>query len=197
MCGVIFVALAITAYLAVYFNRRAKADLQAALEPLASLIDGTVDVDNAQVTGRYDRKLVIAQMAHAEGGPVRVFRIDLIDSAGGTGWRHVSLPSGRDGEGRHEEWTSECEDARDALTALREADVAAVLGSGDEWYQVEYAPDGGYVRATRPMETRKDLPSADAFGATLAWLSRLADQNRAVQESRPFGGPELEQHDGR
>lgn len=184
MCGVIFVALAMTAYLAVYFNRRAKADLQAALDPLAASIQGEVDLDEARVTGRFDQKLVIAQMAHAEGGPVRVFRIDMIDSAGGTGWRLVSLPPGKEGRTeRTRDFTSKRGDIAGELSVLREPDIDSVLGADGEWYQVEYSPDGGYLRATRPMDTRKDLPTAEAFASALAWMSRLADQNRAIQEA--------------
>lgn len=182
MCAVIFVSLALTAYLAVYFNRRAKADLQAALEPLAERIAGTVDLENAQVTGRYDRKLVIGRMTHAEGGPVRVFRIDIIDSAGGTPWVYVSLAPKKDGTGRTGSFEPDDAELESGLSLLGTPELPALLGANDEWFQVEYSREGGYVRVTRPMGTRKDLPSADAFAAQLGWLNRLADQNRALQE---------------
>lgn len=182
MCAVIFVSLALTAYLAVYFNRRAKADLQAALEPLAERIAGNVDLENAQVTGRYDRKLVIGRMTHAEGGPVRVFQIDIIDSAGGTAWVYVSLAPKKDGTGRTQSFEPDDAELESGLSLLGTPGLPALLGADDEWYQVEYSTEGGYVRVTRPMGTRKDLPSADAFAAQLDWLNRLADQNRALQE---------------
>ncbi len=182
MCAVIFVSLALTAYLAVYFNRRAKSDLQAALHPLAERVDGTVDLDNAQVTGRYQRKLVIGRMAHADGGPVRVFQIDVIDSAGGIGWVFVSLAPKKDGTGRTSNFESEKPELGFELPLLATPELPALLGARDEWFQLEYSPEAGHVRATRPMGTRKDLPDAEAFAAQLDWLSRLGDQNRALQE---------------
>ena len=45
MCGVVVIALAGTAYLAAYFNRRSKNDMEAALTPLAQVIDGEMDVE--------------------------------------------------------------------------------------------------------------------------------------------------------
>ena len=52
MCAVVIIALAGTAYLAAYFNRRSKNDMQAALEPLAQVIDGEIDVEEGLVKGR-------------------------------------------------------------------------------------------------------------------------------------------------
>lgn len=195
MCVVIFISLALTAYMAVYFNRRAKADLQAALDPLAERIAGSADIETAQVSGRYERKLVIARMTHADGGPVRVFQIDVIDSAGGTGWMYVSLAPKNDGTARAGDFQSDREALESDLPLLNTPELHAFLGARDEWFQVEYAPQGGYVRITRPMGTRKDLPDADAFVAQVDWLSRLADQNRAAQEGS--GTPIPETEDGR
>lgn len=182
MCAVLFISLALTAYLAVYFNRRAKADLQAALDPLAQRILGTADIEAAKVNGRFDRKLVIGRMTHAEGGPVRVFQIDVIDGAGGDHWMYVSLAPKKDGTARTGDFQSVSAWLESGLTVMKTADLPALLGASDEWFQVEYAPEGGYVRMTRPMRTRKDLPDGDAFVAQLEWLSRLADQNRVLQE---------------
>lgn len=182
MCAVLFISLALTAYLAVYFNRRTKADLQAALVALAEPIDGSVDLEVAQVSGRYDRKLVIGRMTHAEGGPVRVFQIDVIDSAGGTGWMYVSLAPKKDGTPRTHEFHSAATELESGLSLLRTPELPALMGARDEWIQVEYSPEGGCVRMTRPMATRKDLPDADAFVAQIEWLSRLGDRNREVQQ---------------
>lgn len=182
MCAVIFISLALTAFMAVYFNRRAKADLQAALDPLAERIAGSADIEAAQLSGRYDRKLVLGRMTHAEGGPVRVFQIDVVDSAGGRGWMYVSLAPKKDGTARTHDFQSGSEGLEPGLPLLKTPDLPALLGASDEWFQVEYAPEGGYVRVTRPMGTRKDLPDANAFVAQVEWLSRLADQNRALQE---------------
>ena len=41
MCAIVLISLAGTAYLAAMFNRRAKADMRARLDPLAAAIDGT------------------------------------------------------------------------------------------------------------------------------------------------------------
>lgn len=180
MCAVIFISLALTAYLAVYFNRRAKADLRNALDALAERIDGSVDVEEANVTGRYDRKLVIGRMTHADGGPVRVFQTDVIDSAGGVGWVYVSLAPGKDGSGRTYQFESADMLIQQYLPLLDTPDLPVLLGANDDWFQVEYSPTGGHVRATRPMGTRKDLPDGDAFVAVVDWLSRLADQNRSI-----------------
>jgi len=194
MCGVLFVSLALTAYLAVYFNRRAKADLQAALDALAEPIGGTVDLEHAQVSGRYDRKLVIGRMTHAEGGPVRVFQIDVIDSAGGSGWMYVSLAAKKDGTARTHEFTSANQGFELTLSLLRTPGLPALMGATDEWIQIEYSPEGGYVRMMRPMGTRKDLPDAEAFRAQVEWLSRLGDQNRDAQVR--LGIPASEPGDG-
>jgi len=182
MCAVIFISLALTAYLAVYFNRRAKADLRSALDALAERIDGTVDVEEANVTGRYDKKLVIGRMTHADDGPIRVFQVDVIDSAGGTGWLYVSLAPGKDGSARTYQFESADRRLVQHLSLLSTSGLPVLLGANDDWFQVEYSPEGGHVRATRPMGTRKDLPDGDAFVAMVDWLSRLADQNRANQE---------------
>lgn len=193
MCAVLFISLSLTAYLAVYFNRRAKADLQAALDPLADTIDGTADVEAAQVSGRYERKLVIGRMTHAEGGPVRVFQIDLIDSAGGTAWTFVSQAPRKDGTGRSHEFHSAQAGLERGLSLLREPDLPAMMGAGDDWLQIDYSPEGGYVRTTRPMATRKDLPAADAFISQVEWLSRLGDRNRVLQEK---AGENFSESDG-
>lgn len=182
MCAVLFISLALTAYLAVYFNRRAKADLQASLDPLAERIDGTVDIETAQVTGRYDRKLVIGRMTHAEGGPVRVFQIDVIDSAGGAGWTYVSLAPKKDGTGRTHTFQSTNEGLEADLPMLKAPGLPGLMGASQDWVQIDYSPEGGYVRMTRPMATRKDLPDADAFISQVEWLSKLGDHNRELQE---------------
>ncbi len=61
MCAVVIIALAGTAYLAAYFNRRSKNDMQAALEPLAQVIDGEIDVEEGLVKGRFDGQLAEGQ----------------------------------------------------------------------------------------------------------------------------------------
>ena len=83
MCIIVLLSLAGTAYLAVYFNRRAKDDLELRLEPIAETIDGQVNLDDARVDGRYHGQIAIARLANAPGGFGRLFHVELVDSAGG------------------------------------------------------------------------------------------------------------------
>lgn len=182
MCGVIFVALAATAYMAVYFTRRAKADLQQALTPLAAVLDGEADIEEAQVKGRYAGKLAFGRMAHAEGSPVRVFQTELIDAAGGEKWLYVSYPARGTAEFR-----PEGSPLFQGLDVLRRGDLATTLGVKSDWFQLDYSPEGGYVRLTMPMSTRKDIPSEDEFRRHLALLDELSDQNRTLQQGAPEG----------
>lgn len=177
MCGVIFIALAATAYMAVYFTRRDRADLEAAMTPLAALLDGETDLDEARVTGRYRGKLAFGRMAHAEGGPVRVFQTEVIDSAGGESWRYVAYPRNGTVEFRPTD-----SPMVDALPTLRRPDLATALGITADWFQLEYSAEGGYVRLSTPMSTRKDIPVAEVFRGQLDVLDALSDENRALQE---------------
>ncbi|MDQ3657744.1 MAG: hypothetical protein M3457_22050 [Chloroflexota bacterium] len=177
MCGVIFLALAATAYMAVYFTRKAKADLQHALTPLAAVLDGKADVENAQVEGRYAGKLAFGRMAHAEGGPVRVFQTELIDAAAGEKWLYVAYPA----RGTTE-FQPEGSPMFQELEVLQRTELAAALVVTSDWFQLDYSPEGGYVRLTTPMSTRKDIPPEDDFRRQLALLDKLSDENRAMQE---------------
>ena len=177
MCGVIFIALAATAYLAVYFTRRAKADLTAALEPLAEVLEGTSDPEEAMVTGRHNGKLAFGRVANAEGSLVRVFETEVIDSAGGEKWLFVRYPRKDVTEYRPEDGAVFA-----ALPALQRQDLAASLGITAEWLQIDYSPEKGHVRLTVPMGSRKDIPSVDSFIHQLNLLDSLSDENRAWQE---------------
>ncbi len=179
MCGVIFLALAATAYLAVYFTRRAKADLAAALAPLAEVLEGTSDPDEAVVSGRHNGKLAFGRVANAEGSLVRVFETEVIDSAGGEKWLYVRYPRKDVTEYRPEDGAMFA-----ALPALQRQDLASSLGITTEWLQVDYSPEKGHVRLTVPMGTRKDIPSADSFIHQLNLLDSLSDENRTWQEEQ-------------
>ena len=179
MCGVIFIALAATAYLAVYFTRRAKADLAAALEPLAEVLDGESDPEEAQVSGRYRGKLAFGRVANAEGSLVRVFETEVIDAAGGEKWLFVRYPRKDLTEYRPEGGVM-----FDSLPALERPDLAASLGIQTEWLQIDYSPEKGHLRITVPMGTRKDIPTADSFIHQLNLLDELSDENRAWQETQ-------------
>lgn len=186
MCAVLFISLALTAYMAVYFNRRSKADLEAALRPLADLLDeGTLDLESATVQGRFNRRLVIAKVTTAEGGPVRVFRIDIVDPAGGAKWLLVSLPPRKGQAERQEEIEAADSALRETLRLPPKADLARQVEAGKEWLQLEYDPDGGYVRLTKPMDTRKDIPGVELFRSTLELLEAVAARNREAQQAAP------------
>lgn len=179
MCGVIFIALAGTAYLAVYFTRRAKADLAAALSPLAEVLNGTSDPEEAVVTGRYNGKLAFGRVANAEGSLVRVFETEVIDSAGGEKWLFVRYPRKDVTEYRPEDGAM-----FSSLPALQRPNLAQSLGIATEWLQLDYSPEKGHVRLTVPMGSRKDIPTADAFIHQLNLLDSLSDENRAWQEAQ-------------
>ncbi len=182
MCGVIFIALAATAYMAVFFTRRAKADLQAALTPLAAFLGGDPNVEEAEVMGRYRGKLAFGRMANAEGGPVRVFQVELIDAAGGEGWLFVNYPK---------KGTTELRPLDSAVAAgiadLRSPTLATDLAVHADWFQLDYSPEGGHVRLTTPMDTRKDIPSLENFQRQLGVLDRISDRNRELQEESAVG----------
>lgn len=187
MCAILFVAIAGTAYLAVFFNRRAKADMEATLTPLAEAIGGTVDVDEATIDGRYDGTVAQARVTGAEGGAGRVFQIDLIDAAGGTRWRYRSIAH-RDRPEPTSEFDSTRPDLRMALDPLFALEkLQTIANPSRHWFWLEYDPDGGYVRLTSPMQTRRDIPDVEAFLAGLAYLRELGDANRAIQQSSGEG----------
>lgn len=180
MCLIIFVALAGTAYLAVYFNRRAKADLQAALDPLAVAVDGEVDLDEAEVTGRWGGYPVYARMANATEGPGRVFQVDVVDAAGGGAWQYTSTPS-RGDDARVVEFTGPAP-LRATIEPQIDAGARSVLDPESERFRVEYMVEQGFVRLVRAMRTRRDIPSVDVFERELDMLTQMADANRVFIE---------------
>lgn len=182
MCLVTGVALVGTAYLAMYFTRRAKADLEKLLTPLAEFLDGEVDLEDATVSGRWNGTLALARMAGAAGGTVRIWQVDLIDSAGGDAWNYVySRPK-----------KSQVEPVIDIVTGnpaiaerLRKIDrstIEVLQPDATDWVQVEYSAEGGYVRVARPMHGRNDIPGVERFEQDLRFLQAVGDENRALQE---------------
>src|SRR5690606_20989826 len=141
------------------------------------VLEGDFSVEEAEVTGRFNGKLAFGRMANAEGGPVRVFQTEVIDAAGGEKWLYVSYPKKGDVEFR-----PEGSPMRESLTLLQREEFPADLGVHADWLQLEYSPEGGYVRLTVPMGTRKDIPSAEVFRRQLEALDALSDQNRSLQE---------------
>ena len=177
MCGVIFIALAATAYMAVFFTRRAKADLLAALTPLATLLGSEPDVEQAEVSGRYRGKLAFGRMANAEGGPVRVFQVEVIDAAGGDGWLYVQYPKKGAPEVRPPDSPVAAK-----IPDLHMPSLASDLAVHSDWFQLDYSPEAGHVRLTTPMDTRKDIPTLESFQRQLDILDRISNRNRELQE---------------
>ncbi len=187
MCFVVFIALFATAYLAVMFNRRAKADLDAALRPLANLVDGTIDLDEAVVSGTYRGHLAFCRVTSGSDGPGRVFQTDLVDAAGGTGWRWTTTGS-KTGDAEPNE---EVLPAQDALTAdmkeLLRTGASSIFDTRRAWGRVLYDAQGGILRFERPMQTRRDIPDLDAFQKQLEILVQLGPLNRVLQGAPDAG----------
>ncbi|HEY8447717.1 MAG TPA: hypothetical protein VIL01_11495 [Thermomicrobiales bacterium] len=180
MCVIVLISLAATAYMAVYFNRRAKADMAAALAPLAEVVGGEADVEEARVSGRFAGHIAEGRVRQTAGGMGRVFQAFVIDGAGGSRWTWTMSrskdPGGPD--------SPVFEGASPELQARLEGDLKALAAHptlAHAWLKVEYDPAPGHILLTRPMRTRRDLPSASAFSDYLKALVAIADGNRAVQ----------------
>lgn len=179
---VIGVALIGTAYLAVFFTRRAKADLEKLLAPLAEYLDGEADVEEATVSGRWNNTLAIGRMAGAAGGTVRVWQVDLIDSAGGDAWNYVySRPKKNQTEPVIDIVTDNAVIA-ERLKRIDGKTIEVLRPEATDWVQVEYNPEGGYVRVARPMHGRNDIPGVERFETDLQFLKEIGDENRTLQE---------------
>lgn len=179
MCVIVVLSLAGTAYLAAHFNRRAKVDLAARLNPLAEAIGGETDLDEARVSGRYAGQLVFGRVGSAPGGFGRLFHVEVVDAAGGEGWEWSSLP------------------AKDAPAPTRAFDGGPDLERrlGVDWAALTevvpeaarqrfgflYDPTAGMVRLSRAMRTRLDIPDPAVFLRQLEALVRLGDANRRAQ----------------
>lgn len=182
MCVIILIAVVGTSYLAVYFTRRAKADLERLLVPLAEIVEGEADVDEAEVKGTWQRNLVMARMANAAAGTVRLFQIDMIDAAGGTGWNFVYSRPRKNHPEPEIEFLPDEPELRRQLTRLDLPALEPLHIDEREWLQLEYDPAAGHVRLARPLKGRNDIPSPERFRADLEYLVTLCDQNRAIQQ---------------
>lgn len=185
MCLVILIALVGTAYLAVYFTRRAKADVLRLLTPLAELTDGEADVDEAEVKGTWKGTIVQGRMANAAAGTVTLWQSDLIDSAGGTGWNFVySRPNPKKKDPAEEiEIVTESPEMRSWLETWSVEDIAPIQPQETDWVQVEYLPDAGTIRVARPIKGRNQIPTADAFASDLDFAYKTGAENRQRQET--------------
>jgi hypothetical protein len=184
MCLVIFIALFGTGYLAVYFTRRAKADVERLLVPLAERIGGEADVEEAQVQGKWNRTIAQGRMASAAAGTVRLWQSDVIDAAAGAGWNYVySRPNPKKKNPDAEiDIVTESPPIREWLETWTVDDLAPIRPDATDWVQVEYSPGAGYVRVARPMHGRNDIPTPEAFEADLEFAEEVGNRNRAIQE---------------
>ena len=184
MCLVIGVALVGTAYLAMYFTRRAKADLEVLLAPLAEYLDGELDVEDASVSGKWNGTIAMARMAGAAGGTVLVWQVDLIDSAGGDAWNYVySRPKPKRNQTEPViDIVSENASIAERLRKVERSTLDVLQPDATDWVQVEYNPEGGYVRVARPMHGRNDIPGIERFEQDLHFLRDIGDENRAMQQ---------------
>lgn len=183
MCVVVVLSLAGTAYLAAHFNRRAKVDLAARLDPLAGAIGGEVDLDEARVAGRHGGQLVFGRVASAPGGFGRLFHVEVVDAAGGEGWEWSSLPA------KGAPAPTRAFDGDPALERRLGVDWAAlteVVPEADrQRFGFLYDPGAGMVRLSRAMRTRLDIPDPVSFLRQLDALIGLGDANRRAQAASP------------
>ncbi|MCC6314847.1 MAG: hypothetical protein IT337_12635 [Thermomicrobiales bacterium] len=186
MCLVVGLALAGTAYLAAAFNRRGKTDLRQRLEPLAAVVAGEADVDEATVRGHHDGQIAIARVANAPGGFGRLFHVELVDAVGGRAWEWSNLPVKGQAEPNR---------VFEGDAALRErlgldfaALAAAVPQANTQRWGFLYDPAAGMVRLSREMRTRLDIPDAAQFAAQLDALARIGAANRRAQQDPDAAG---------
>lgn len=184
MCAVVFVALVGTAYLAVFFNRRAKADLELALGPLATLIEGTVNLDEAEVSGSYDGYPAFGRMANASEGPGRVFQVDILDASGGAAWVYTSNQHASSGEPPTIDYRGPS-DLEELVTKVIGDHIDAILEPERERFRVEYLQDQGFLRFVRSIRSRREIPNATSLETQLEMMRSLAVVNRAFMETRP------------
>jgi len=181
MCVIVLLSLAGTAYLAAVFNRRAKGDLLARLDPLAAAIEGAADVEEARVEGRFRGQIAIGRVTNAPGGFGRLFHVELVDSAGGVPWEWSSLPD-KKGSGLTRTFEGD-PDVKERLLSRIDFEETATVVPDDraQRFGFLYDPAAGMVRLTREMRTRLDIPDAEMFTRQLATLQRIGEANRYAQ----------------
>jgi len=189
MCLVIIIALIGTGYLAVYFTRRAKADVARMLAPLAEMLDGEADVEEAEVKGKWRGTVALGRMANAAAGTVTMWQSDVIDAAGGEQWNFVySRPNPKKKDPAEEiEILTDSAPVRAWLETWTAESIAAIGPQETDWLQVEYSPEAGYIRVARPIHNRNGIPSAEAFAKDLDFAFEIGAQNRTLQESIQTG----------
>jgi len=184
MCGIVGISLFLTAYMAVVFNRRAKSDLLESLRPLAILMDGDVDLDEARAAGRYKGHIATGRAANAPQGLGRIFLTSVIDGAGGKPWTYTAR---RPKEADRAVDVSMIGPNETSNESLQESigRIALPLLAAPGWLKIDYDPTAGHFQLTRRMETRRDIPAPDTFITYLEALVAIAGINRESQHPEP------------
>jgi hypothetical protein len=73
-------------------------------------------------------------------------------------------------------------DVRNHLEPLSPTRLAPLNPDATDWIQLEYRPDAGHVRFSRPMKSRNEIPDAGTFQRALDYLVELGNANRELQE---------------
>lgn len=178
MCAVVLLSLFATAYLAMVFNKRAKRDTVIVMTPLAEMLEGELDLEESSVTGRFGGHIAEAKMANAPKGAGRLFQTQVVDAAGGTGWIWTSRERReQDAEVKFESSDPELETS--LLPAMQE--WLDIVRPGALWAMVEYMPESGFLRLTRPIRGRKEIPTVDQLTTDLNALVEIVRVNRLIQ----------------
>jgi hypothetical protein len=177
MCAIVLLSLFATSYLPVRFNRAAKRDLEIALMPLARLLDGEVDLDEARVSGRYADHLAAGQVVRAPTRQGQAFRTELVDPAGGEGWSISRTVAKQQRLDQHNV------DPRILGAYAEHAKKLIGLENDESPFQLAYHPQAGTLALIQPMRSRRDIPTAEAFRERLDALVALGPVNRAVQNA--------------
>ena len=183
MAAIAVVGLLVTGNLAATFNERAKADLKAALEPLAEQIAGTVDVETAAINGRYLGQITTGQVVAGPGGMGRLFQTVLVEPAGGGSWKAV-VTRPRD---ESAEWQRTFEGSLEQLLAPSIYPLLDGLLPFPGWFEMKYVPEAGTLSLTRAMQSRRDIPTPERFALYLETLDKAAATNRSIQSGEEAG----------
>jgi hypothetical protein len=184
MCVIVILSLIATAYMAVFFNKRAKADLLQSLGPLAEVVEGVLNLEDAFVMGKFEGHIAEGRMATSIIGAGRVFHTSVIDGAGGSKWAYYAVPPRSAEDPLAVTFESDNISLEQQLSAsLR--NLVEPYGKRLGWTRIEYDPAPGHIRITRPMRTRHDIPSVEEFRSQLETVVTAATLNRRVQHPEP------------